>query len=457
MSVFAKDFMWGGSVSSMQTEGGWNEGGKGLTTYDAQGTTRFGSDWKDAIDFYHRYKEDIALFAHMGFTAYRFSLSWARILPDGEGKVNEEGLRFYENVIDELLKYNIEPVICLYHFDMPLSLQKNYGGWSGRQTLDGFKKYVETVIRRFGTKVKYYIPFNEQNAASLVTLLQLPPDTPQEEKNRLLAVSTHHMFLASASVWHLARQYAPHAKVGGMVNFIPFYPATCKPEDVMAARRAGRSYNYRTLDVFVYGEYPSDMLNEWKAAGITPPMEPGDLEYLRQAKMDFLAHSYYMSLTVKDEGDSKGNFNLLQAFQNPPKNQYLQQTQWGWTIDPIGLRLTVKDIYERYHLPVFTIECGIGVDETLNEEGTIEDDYRIDYFREHLEQLKLAVSEDSVDLMGFLTWGPIDILSSQGEMKKRYGFIYVNRTDTDLKDMARYKKKSYDWFKEVIASNGEKL
>lgn len=457
MSVFSKNFMWGGSVSSMQTEGAWNEGGKGLTVYDAQGTTKFGSDWKVAIDFYHRYKEDIALLAEMGFTAYRFSLSWARILPDGEGEVNEEGLRFYENVVDELLKYNIEPVICFYHFDMPLALQKKYGGWIGRQTLEGFKKYVETVIRRFGTRVKYYIPINEQNAASLVTLFQLPPDAPQKEKDRLQAISIHHMFLASAAVWHLARKYAPHAKVGGMVNFTPFYPATCKPENVLAAQKAGRSYNYQTLDVFANGEYPSDLLNEWKREGITPPIQPDDLEYLRQAKMDFLAHSYYMSLVVRSENDNRKTSLLLQAINNPPKNEYLQQTEWGWTIDPVGIRLTVKEIYERYRLPVFTIECGIGVDETLNEHGTIEDDYRINYFREHIEQLKLAVSEDGVDLMGFLTWGPIDILSSQGEMRKRYGFIYVNRTDTDLKDLARYKKKSFYWFKQVIASNGEIL
>jgi len=457
MSVFSKNFMWGGSVSSMQTEGAWNEGGKGLTVYDAQGTTKFGSDWKVAIDFYHRYKEDIALFAEMGFTAYRFSLSWARILPDGEGEVNEEGLRFYENVVDELLKYNIEPVICFYHFDMPLALQKKYRGWIGRQTLEGFKKYVETVIRRFGTRVKYYIPINEQNAASLVTLFQLPPDAPQKEKDRLQAISIHHMFLASAAVWHLARKYAQHAKVGGMVNFTPFYPATCKPEDVLAAHKAGRSYNYQALDIFANGEYPSDLLNEWKREGITPPMQPDDLEYLRQAKMDFLAHSYYMSLVVRSENDNRKTSLLLQAINNPPKNEYLQQTEWGWTIDPVGIRLTVKEIYERYRLPVFTIECGIGVDETLNEHGTIEDDYRINYFREHIEQLKLAVSEDGVDLMGFLTWGPIDILSSQGEMRKRYGFIYVNRTDTDLKDLARYKKKSFYWFKQVIASNGEIL
>lgn len=457
MSVFPKDFMWGGSISSMQAEGAWNEGGKGLTVYDARGTTKFGSDWKVAIDFYHRYKEDIALFAEMGFTAFRFSISWARILPDGEGEVNEEGLRFYENVIDELLKHNIEPVVCFYHFDMPLALQNKYGGWNSRKTLEGFMKYVETVIRRFGTRVKYYIPINEQNAASLVTLMQLPPEMPQKEKSRLHAMSIHHMFLASAAVWHIARKFAPHAKVGGMVNFTPFYPATCKPEDVLAALRASRSYNYQTLDVFATGKYPSDLLKEWERQGITPSMQPNDLEYLRQAKMDFIAHSYYMSLLIKADEDTNKASILERAISNPPKNPYLTQTEWGWTIDPVGMRLTVKEIYERYGLPVFTIECGIGVDESLNQHGTVEDDYRIQYLRDHIEQLKLAVSEDGVDLMGFLTWGPIDILSSQGEMKKRYGFIYVNRTDTDLLDLARYKKKSFYWFKQVIASNGEVL
>lgn len=457
MSVLRSDFMWGGSVSSMQAEGAFDEGGKGPTTYDAQGVTRFGSDWKVAIDFYHRYKEDIALLAGMGFTAYRFSLSWARILPDGEGEVNEEGLNFYEDVIDELIKYHIEPVVCLHHFDMPLALQKKYGAWNGRQTLEGFKKYVETVIRRFGTRVNYYIPFNEQNAASLVSLFNLPPGTPEEEKIKLQAECVHHMFLASACVWHLARKYAPHAKVGGMVNFMPIYPASCNPEDILAAQRACRNYNYHTLDVFAFGEYPSDLLHEWQRTGATPQFQPDDLDYLKAAKMDFIAHSYYMSLTIKSGEGSDSTSVILRALTNPTSNPYLKQTEWGWSIDPVGLRLTIKEIYERYRLPVFTIECGIGVDESLNEQGTVEDDYRIDYFRKHLEQLKLAVSEDGIDLMGFLTWGPIDILSSQGEMKKRYGFIYVDRTDTELRDLARYKKKSYDWFKNVIATNGEEL
>lgn len=457
MSILKENFLWGGSVSSMQTEGAWNEGGKGLTVYDLREKNKSGSDWKVAIDFYHRYKEDIALFADMGFSAYRFSLSWTRILPDGEGEVNEEGLAFYENVIDELLKYNIEPVVCLHHFDMPIELMKKYDGWRGRETLNGFKKFAETVIRRFGTRVKYYIPFNEQNAAPMIPVFMLPADTPLQVRNQYYAESMHHTFLASAAVWHLARKYAPHAKVGGMVNFMPVYPATCSPEDVLAAQLANRSYNFHTLDVFAYGEYPADLLTEWKKEGISLPLEPGDTEYMKEARMDFLAHSYYQSVAVKSGESNDAISLLLRLLQNPVKNEYLEQTQWGWSIDPVGLRVTVKEIYERYRLPVFTIECGIGTDESLDENNTVEDDYRISYFRDHINQLKLAVSEDGIDLMGFLTWGPIDILSSQGEMKKRYGFIYVNRTDTDLGDLARYKKKSYHWFKEVISRNGEEL
>lgn len=457
MGVFAKNFMWGGSVSSMQTEGAYNEGGKGLTVYDLQERTKCGSDWKMAIDFYHRYKEDIALFAEMGFTAYRFSLSWARILPEGEGEVNEEGLRFYEAVIDELLKAGIEPVVCLYHFDMPVTLQKNYGGWNSRATVTAFQKYAELVIKRFGTRVKYYIPFNEQNAAALIPAMYLPKETADKERKKSITRCMHHMFLSSAEVSRLVHQHAPHAKVGGMVNFTPFYAATCKPEDVLAAQIANRSYNYQTLDVLAKGEYPSDLLRQWELEHIAPPMEDGDLEVLRLGKMDFLAHSYYMSAPVKAGDEREGAGIIMKLMMSAVKNEYLQQTEWGWTIDAVGLRLAVKEMYDRYQLPIFTIECGIGVQEQLNERQTVEDDYRIDYFRNHIEQLRRAVLEDGVELMGFLTWGPIDILSSQGEMKKRYGFIYVNRTDTDLLDLARYRKKSFGWFRGVIASNGENL
>lgn len=457
--MFKKDFLWGGSVSSMQTEGAWNEGGKGRSVYDVRESRPGVSDWKVAIDFYHRYKEDIALFAEMGFTAYRFSVSWSRVFPDGEGAVNEEGLRFYDAVIDELLAKGIEPVVCLHHFDMPLALQEKYGGWLGRQTVEAFRVYAETCVKRFGRRVQYYIPFNEQNAAALLT--QLSGGLPADKAARACSTVMHHMFLAGAHLHHAVRQYAPHAQIGGMVNFTPMYPATCRPEDVLAAEKVNRCFNFQTLDVLATGEYPADLLAEWQAQDAMPPVLEGDLALLREAKMDFLAHSYYMSVPVAadEDGSVPDPVRLIAAnfLGKGRKNPYLQESEWGWAIDPVGLRLAVSQMYARYRLPVFTLECGIGVDETADENGYVDDGYRIDYLRRHLEQLRLAVEQDGVDLMGFLTWGPIDILSSQGEMRKRYGFIYVNRTDTDLRDLKRSRKKSFYWFKKVIASNGSDL
>lgn len=455
------NFMWGGSVSSMQTEGAWNEGGKGPSIYDSGLMTsmaKSSSDWKVAIDFYHRYKEDIALFAEMGFTSYRFSVSWSRVIPDGEGEINEEGLAFYDAVIDELLKYDIEPVVCLYHFDIPLALLKKYGGWQHLAVLDAFKKYTEVVVKRFGKRVKYYIPMNEQNAASTIAIQMAHKAVPEKEKAKAGATAEHHMLLAVAGVKNITREFAPHAEVGGMINFTPFYPQTSKPEDVLAAQIANRRVNYQILDVFTNGEYPADMLKDWEDQDALPTFQAGDLEYLKSGTVDFLAHSYYQSGIAAD-GMNITLENFFGDFVSGKliKNEYLEESEWGWMIDPVGLRLAVKEMSDRYKLPVFTIECGIGVQEGLNEENTVEDDYRIAYFTEQIEQLKLAVNEDGVDLMGFLTWGPIDILSSQGEMKKRYGFIYVDRDETDLKDLQRYKKKSFDWFKQVIATNGEEL
>lgn len=456
MSGFREDFMWGGSVSSMQTEGAWNEGGKGLTVYDLQ-KTECGSDFRVAIDFYHKYREDIALFAEMGFNAYRFSVSWARVFPDGEGAVNEEGLAFYDAVIDELLAHGIEPVVCLYHFDMPVALLKKYGGWSGRETLEAFRRYEETLLKHFGKRVKYYIPFNEQNAAALVQELTLPPEMPKEVKKRMSLLGQHHMFLASASLKASAAEFAPHAKVGGMINFTPFYPETCKPGDILAAQKMNRSYHYRTLDVLAQGCYPPDLLVEFERAGISGEITKADTELLAKGRMDFLAHSYYMSSLVNGQSAGEESSFIQTMLGHGLKNPYITETEWGWGIDPTGLRTAVKELWDRYHLPVFTIECGIGVDEHLDENGTVEDDYRIRYLEDHIRELKKSVGEDHVDLMGFLTWGPIDILSSRGEMRKRYGFIYVNRTDTEILDLKRYRKKSFGWFRNVIASNAENI
>lgn len=461
MDSFKESFMWGGSVSSMQAEGAWNVDGKGLTIYDTKKKKTYAetsSDWENGIDFYHHYKEDIALFAEMGFNAYRFSLSWARILPDGEGDVNQAGVAFYDRVIDELIARKIEPIVCLYHFDLPDALAEKYGGWQSRKVLEAYQKYAEFVIKHFGEKVNYYIPINEQNVAYTLTSDLLPKDIDPKELARQEAQAQHHSFLASASVKHLVKAFAPHAQVGGMVAFSPFYPESSHPDAILSAQIANRRLTYQTLDVFVNGEYPQDLLHDWKMNGIVPEITAGDRQYLKEGTIDFIPFSYYQSAMAKKGSNITVN-SFLDSFLNgtQPKNDFLDVSEWGWIIDPKGLRLAAKELFDRYKLPVFTVECGIGVKEVLDDKLTVDDDYRIDYLRNHIEQLRLAVTEDEVDLMGFLTWGPIDILSSQGEMKKRYGFIYVNRDETDLKDLKRYKKKSFNWFKQVIASNGEKL
>ncbi len=439
---FKKNFMWGGSASCMQTEGAARIDGKGLTIYDT-GHSDFAKngDWENAIDFYHRYKEDIALLKGMGFNAYRTSLSWARVLPNGEGEVNEQGLAFYDRVVDELIASGIEPIICLYHFDLPEALYEKYGGWGDRHVLDAYVKYSDVVMKHFAGRVRYYIPFNEQNASAMISGINNP-------------LVYHHIFMASAAVKNIAREMNADITVGGMVNYMPFYPYSCKPEDVFAAQAAHQNYNDDALHVFAYGHYTESQLNSWKKQGFEPESE--DLEFIASNPMDFIGFSYYQSATIS--GENRGMNPLAVLFSGKaPVNPYLKETEWGWKIDPVGIRLSAKQIYDRYQMPVFVMECGMGVKEELNADNTVEDDYRIAYFRDHISQLKLAVDEDGVDLIGFLTWGPIDILSSQGDMNKRYGFVYVNRTNDDLKDLARYKKKSYDWFKNVIANNGEKL
>ena len=460
--MLRKDFLWGGSVSAMQTEGAWNEGGKGLSVYDVMPVREGLSDWKDGIDFYHRYQEDIDLFAGMGFNAYRFSLSWSRIFPEGEGKVNEEGLAFYDKVVDAMLEKGIEPIICLYHFDTPLAIQKKYGGWISRETARAFIEYAETVVRHFAGRVKYFIPMNEQNAGVFVGLMYsgiLGKEKDPDKIRQASAMVMHHMMLASAGTAKAVHQFAPEAKVGGMVNFTTYYPATCKPEDILAAKKAARVYEFQVLDTFANGEYPEDLWQQWRKTNSTPPMEKGDLKLIKEGRMDFIAHSYYVSAVVDASMDVSDIGRLLMQIVEGKgkKNPYLETTEWGWTIDPNGLRVCLNEIYRECHLPVYTIECGIGVNETPDENGYVDDEYRIEYFRSHLKAMKAAVEEDGVDLRAFLTWGPIDILSSQGDMNKRYGFIYVNRTNKDLKDMKRTKKKSYEWFRHVIETNGEDL
>ncbi|MDR1795166.1 MAG: glycoside hydrolase family 1 protein [Erysipelotrichaceae bacterium] len=466
-----KDFLWGGSVSAMQTEGAVAEGGKGLSNYDVKPVKEGDADWKVAIDFYHRYKEDIALFAELGMNVYRFSLYWSRVIPDGEGEVNEEGLQFYENVIDEMIAHNIEPFLCINHFDMPQALVEKYGGWHNRHFVAAWEKLVKVVVERFAHKVKYWIPFNEQNvflALGSDLLWAMASGKPLSEgdilaSDRQAVAAVHHSHLASAILRKHLKRVNPQAKRGCMVTFAPVYPRDCDPETVRKAAMLEEMYSHFCLDVMIHGEYSEGMKTMFAKYGCTPVFEDGDEKLLKENTADFISFSYYATSVVsKDTPDENNPFALSKSllamvFGKQEKNPYLEVTQWGWTIDPIGIRTALNTLYRRYRKPLIILECGLGIKEELNENNTVEDDYRIDFLRRHIEEMKKAVVLDGVDLRGFLTWGPIDILSSQGEMRKRYGFIYVNRTDTDLKDLARYKKKSFGWYRHVIDTNGEEL
>ncbi|WP_138418160.1 glycoside hydrolase family 1 protein [Aquibacillus sediminis] len=446
-NIIPENFLWGGAVTSFQTEGAVNEGGKGPSTVDARSIPDGHSDWKVAVDFYHRYKEDIALFKEMGFNAYRTSISWSRIFPDGEGEANEEGLAFYDRVFDEMLDNGIQPVITLCHFDLPLPLAEKYNGFASREVVDLFEKYARTVFERYKDKVKYWLTFNEQN------LVLLKPKywgvTRDQDSEKLKYQVCHNAFIAHARATKALHEIIPDGQMAGMITYFTTYPLTPKPEDAIANHKAKELLNDFYFDVFANGEYPTYVTSELQRKGIMPTFEAGDEQLLKENTVDYLSISYYQSHTVQASNEEGSDAGLT-------RNPYLEATEWGWTIDPIGFRIALKDMYSRYRLPIFVTENGIGVREELDENNTVEDDYRIDYLKAHIEQMKLAM-EEGVDIFGYLTWGATDILSSSGQMSKRYGFIFVNRDEQDLRDLKRYKKKSFDWFKQVIATNGVKL
>ncbi|WP_409293771.1 glycoside hydrolase family 1 protein [Peribacillus sp. SCS-26] len=450
-NIIPKNFLWGGAVTSFQTEGAWNEGGKGPSIVDARPVKEGQSDWKTAVDFYHRYKEDIALFKEMGFNAYRTSISWSRIFPDGEGEANEEGLQFYDDLFDEMLANGIQPVITLYHFDLPLALADKYNGFASREVVDLFDRYARTAFKRYGEKVKYWLTFNEQN------LVLTNPDywgvslEGAENEEALRYQVTHNAFIAHAKAVKSLHDLVPGGQMAGMVTYMTTYPHTCKPEDAIANIHAKELLVDFYFDVFAHGEYPSYVTSRLKRKNIMPKFEEGDEELLKENTVDYLSISYYQSQTTSAE---KADPSALISGITPNPN--LKTNEWGWAIDPIGLRVCLKDMYARYRLPIFITENGIGVREELNGDNTVEDDYRIQYIGSHIKEMKLAM-EEGVEVFGYLTWGSTDLISSGGQFEKRYGFIYVNRGESDLRDLKRYKKKSFDWYKQVIESNGTEL
>lgn len=466
-------FLWGGALAANQCEGAYAEGGRGLSNADIlpfgkrrtdvikgnyrvqEGDEKEYYPARQGIDFYHRYKEDIAMFGEMGFKALRLSISWSRIYPNGDNEQpNEEGLVFYENVLKECRKYGIEPVVTISHYDIPMTLVDKYGGWRNRKLIEFYKKLVVTLYLRYGHLVHYWMTFNEINVITSACFMAAGLIFENgEDRYHSINSSVHHVLVASAWAVKLCHEMLPDARIGCMLNAGIYYPATCNPADVQAAQMENRKH-YMFSDVQVRGYYPHYIVKEYERKGFEIPFRDNDQIILKENLVDFVAFSYYSTRVAATGGRGLYDSNLLKSADNP----FLRKEPWGRFIDPIGLRITMNDIYDRYQKPLFIVENGLGAEDRPDSEGNVEDDYRIDYLREHVVQMKQAVAEDGVELMGYLWWGPVDLVSvATGQMSKRYGMIYVDRDDMGNGTLKRSKKKSFGWYKKVIASNGEKL
>lgn len=485
MAKFPKNFLWGGATAANQIEGGANEGGKGLSvsdvyTFDSKmPKDTWTKQWlgmthaqveeamnpnskkyypkREGIDFYHHYKEDIKLFAEMGFKCYRMSIAWTRIFPKGDELTpNEAGLEFYDKVFDELLKYGIEPVVSLSHYEMPLYLVTEYGGWTNRKLVEFYVRFAKTVFKRYKDKVKYWMTFNEINCVKhhpYVSIGIIEENHPHLEQAKYQGA--HHQFLASALATKACHEIIPESKVGCMISYQILFPYSCDPDDVQLTVEKQRESLFFT-DVQARGYYPAYTKRLWKEKNVHVEMEVGDEEILKAYPVDYVSFSYYMSSAVSAHPEklAKADGNLMTG---GIKNPYLESSDWGWQIDPKGLRVALNQLYDRYQKPLFIAENGLGAIDVVDDNGKINDDYRIDYLRKHIEQMAEAI-EDGVDLFGYTSWGCIDIISaSTSQISKRYGYIYVDQDDDGNGTKKRTKKKSFDWYKNVIASNGEQL
>jgi 6-phospho-beta-glucosidase len=497
---FPKNFLWGGATAANQYEGGYLEGGKGLNSSDVMtagahmvprkitwknpvtGETGFvandlSSDPESmsfpegaipailegeyypshtATDFYHHFKEDIALMGEMGFKTFRLSMNWARIFPNGDdAKPNEEGLKFYDEVFDECKKYGIEPLVTLSHYETPLALSIHYGGWKNRVLIDIFVKYAETVIKRYAGKVKYYLTFNEINAMNMMGFVA---GGLLDSSDKARAQGAHNQFVASAKVVKFAHEFneanGTDIMIGQMLAYSPIYTMTCDPEDQLMVMNAQHGTLFYS-DVQTGGHYPAYKLKEYERKGIKLEDCPEDYELIEKYSADFLSFSCYGSSTITTHQDVEGaNGNILIGVKNP----YLETNAWGWATDPACLRLALNTLYDRYHKPLWIVENGIGWADVKEEDGSIHDTYRIDYLRKNIASMRDAINIDGVDLMGYTMWGCIDLVSAgTGEMKKRYGFVYVDRDDVGNGTLARSKKDSFYYYQKVIASDGEDL
>ncbi|WP_037291189.1 glycoside hydrolase family 1 protein [Saccharibacillus sacchari] len=481
---FPKNFMWGGAIAANQAEGAWNVDGKGpsvadvasykphLSVEDYAGHVGISTKMieeamadpsdKDypkrrGIDFYHRYKEDLALFAEMGFKTLRVSIAWSRIFPTGEEETpNEKGLQFYENLFTEMRRLNIEPIVTLSHYEMPLALSVKYNGWAERKVVDYFAKFSKVCFERYRNLVKYWLTFNEVDSINrhpFTTAGIIPDRCPEGQEDQVVYQALHHQLVASAMVTKDCHEIIPGSQMGCMLTKLTTYPNTCNPEDVEITLQRNLN-NYFYSDVQVFGEYPILTLRILEKKGVSIHMEPGDLETLKAHTVDFVSFSYYMSLTESaQEGKERTAGNTIMGVKNP----YLPSTDWGWQIDPVGLKISLIELYDRYKKPLIIVENGMGAVDEVAEDGSIRDEYRIQYFRDHFRQMKEAV-EAGVDLFGYTSWAPIDLISaSTSQMSKRYGFIYVDQDDLGNGTLARSRKDSFYWYQKVIETNGEEM
>lgn len=466
--MFPKDFLWGGAVAANQCEGAYQEDGKGLSIQDVMPKGIKGPRTErptpdnlklEGIDFYRRYKEDIAMFAEMGFKVFRTSIAWSRIFPSGdEEEPNEAGLQFYDDLFDECLKYGIRPLVTISHYETPLHLAEAYDGWLDRRLIGFYERYVRTIFTRYKDKVKYWLTFNEINSILNSPFMSGGINTPKEElTDSQLYQAIHHELVASALATKIGHEIDPEFRIGCMILSMPVYPLSPDPRDVIRAMEEEHRNSVFT-DVHVRGEYPGYIKRYFREKGITLDITDEDREILKNT-VDFISFSYYVSVcaTADESKNIRGEGNLLGGVPNPT----LKASEWGWQIDPRGLRYVLNQLWDKYQKPLFIVENGLGAADTLVPDGkggyTVEDDYRIEYMRDHLLQVEEAI-EDGVDVMGYTSWGCIDLVSaSTAEMRKRYGFIYVDRNNDGTGTLARYRKKSFYWYKDVIASNGASL
>jgi 6-phospho-beta-glucosidase len=451
MNKFPKDFLWGASTSAYQVEGAWNTDGKGPSVQDVKEIPAGTTDFKVAADHYHRYEEDVKLFKELGLKAYRFSISWSRVMPDGV--VNPEGIAFYQKLIDLLIENEIQPVVTVFHFDLPVYIAEK-GGWENRDTIQAFADYCQVLFENFGDKVPLWQTINEQNVMALAGSVIGTSQKSMKEKFQ----ENHHMLVAQSLVTQHFHEGNYVGKIGPAPNIASVYPASDKPEDQMAALYMSALRNWLFLDVAVYGKYNHNAWHLLETIGAAPEVTEEDWAILAAGTCDYIALNYYNTMTVssyfkkENKIDQQSGFGIPGFFQ-AVENKNLPMTEFGWPIDPEGFRFTLNEVYSRYRLPILITENGIGAKDVLTEDGQVHDQYRIDYLHQHIAQMELAV-KDGVEVIGYCPWSAIDLISTHEGITKRYGFIYVNRTEDDLLDLARFKKDSFYWYQQVIAKNG---